>query len=106
MQLYKMLVILPSGGLTFIVGTQKWEFSSKVQRRPPADIFLNQSLPPKTPFGLHVHRCHGHGSPVKNRWKISKFRKKYKTLTLTLKICIMHENGFEELTLVLFDSLL
>jgi hypothetical protein len=41
---------LPSGGLTLIVGTQKWGFSCKVQRRPPADIFLNESLPPKTPL--------------------------------------------------------
>ncbi len=51
-----------SGGLTLIVGTQKWGFSCKIQRRPPADIFLNGSLPPKTPSGNHVH---GHGSPVK-----------------------------------------
>ncbi len=41
---------LPSGGLTLIVGTQKWGFSCKVQRRPPADIFLNESLRPKTPL--------------------------------------------------------
>ncbi len=34
-----------------------------------------------------------------------KFREKYKTLTLTLKICIMQDNGFKELTLVLFESL-
>ncbi len=31
--------------------------------------------------------------------------KKYETLTLTLKICILQENGFKELTLVLFESL-
>ncbi len=36
----------------------------------------------------------------------SKFcKKKYETLTLTLKICILQENGFKELTLVLFESL-
>jgi hypothetical protein len=39
--------VVPSGGLTLILGTQKWGFSCKVQRRPPADIFLNESLPPK-----------------------------------------------------------
>jgi hypothetical protein len=39
---------LPSGGLTLIVWTQKWGFSCNVQRRPPADMFLNESLPPKT----------------------------------------------------------
>ncbi len=33
------------------------------------------------------------------------FVKKYETLTLTLKICILQENGFEELKLVLFKSL-
>jgi hypothetical protein len=33
------------------------------------------------------------------------FRKKYQTLTHTLKICILQENGFEKLTLVLFESL-
>jgi hypothetical protein len=43
-------------------------------------------------------------------WKIVEvFRsfviKKYKTLTLTLKICILQENGVKELTLVLFESL-
>ncbi len=41
---------VPSGGLTLIVWTQKWGFSCKVQRRPPADIFLNESFPPKTPL--------------------------------------------------------
>ncbi len=75
---------IPSGGLTLIVGTQKWGFSCKVQRRSHADIFLNESLPPKTPCGHHVHGRHGHGSPVKNRWRFSKFRKKYETLTITL----------------------
>ncbi len=39
---------VPSGGLSLIVGTQKWRFSCKVLRRPPADI-LNESLPPKPP---------------------------------------------------------
>ncbi len=29
---------------------QKWGFFCKVQRRPPADIFSNESLPPKTPL--------------------------------------------------------
>ncbi len=73
--LYSRLYI-PSGGLTLIVGTQKWGFSCKVQRRPPADIIVNESLPPKTPCGHHVHGRHGHGSSVKNRWRISNFRKK------------------------------
>jgi hypothetical protein len=35
---------IPSDGLTLIVGTQKWGFSCKVERRPPADIFLNGSF--------------------------------------------------------------
>jgi hypothetical protein len=29
-----------------------------------------------------------------------------KTLTFTLKICILQENGFKEPTLILFDSLI
>jgi hypothetical protein len=68
---------------------------------------LNESLPPKAPCRHHVQGRHGHGSPVKNRLGFSKFRKKkkYGTLTLTLKICILQENGFEEFTLVLFESL-
>ncbi len=41
---------VPSGGLTLIVWAQKWGFSCKVQRRPPADMFLNESLPSKTPL--------------------------------------------------------
>jgi hypothetical protein len=32
-------------------------------------------------------------------------KKKNETLTLTLKTCILQENGFKELTLVLFESL-
>jgi hypothetical protein len=47
---------IPSGGLTLIVGTQKWGFPCQVQRRPPADIFLNESLPPKTPLPVGKRR--------------------------------------------------
>jgi hypothetical protein len=50
---------VPSGGLTLIVGTQKWGVSCKVQRRTPADIILNESLPSKSPCGHHVHGRHG-----------------------------------------------
>jgi hypothetical protein len=67
---------VPSGGLTLVVGTQQWGISCKVQRRPPADIILNESLLPKIPRGHHVHGLHGHASPVKNRWRFSKFRKR------------------------------
>jgi hypothetical protein len=45
-----MISKIPSGGLTLIVWTQKWGFSCEVQRRPPADIILNESLPQKTPL--------------------------------------------------------
>ncbi len=45
----KSIFKVPSGGLALIVGTQKWGFCCEVQRRPPADIFLNESLPTKTP---------------------------------------------------------
>ncbi len=61
--------------------------------------------PRKPPCGHHVYGRHGQGSPVKNRWRFSKFWKKYETLTITLKICILQENESKELTLVLFESL-
>jgi hypothetical protein len=64
-----------------------------------------KAYPQKTPCGHHVHDCHGHGSAVKNRLRFSKFRKKYETLTLTSKICILRENRFKAITLVLFESL-
>ncbi len=42
-------------------------------------------------------------------WKIVKdfqsFLKRFETLILTLKICILQEDGFKELALVLFESL-
>ncbi len=41
---------VPSGGLNLIVGTKKWGFSCKVPRQPLAEIFLHESLPPKTPL--------------------------------------------------------
>jgi hypothetical protein len=41
---------------------------------------------------------------VKNRWfsKFCKKKKKYETLSFTLKICTLQENGFRELTLFVF----
>jgi hypothetical protein len=66
-------------------------------------MFLNESLK-KPPCGHHVHGRHGHGSPVKNRCRLSNLCKKFETLTLTLKICILQEKGFKEITLVFFES--
>jgi hypothetical protein len=68
-----------------------------------------KTYPRKPPCRHHVHGSHGHGSPVKNRLRFSKFSLKKEeenneTLTLTLKICVLQENGFKELTLVLFES--
>ncbi len=101
------MLYVPSGGLTLSVGIQKWGFSWIVHKRPPADIIPNESLLPTTPppRGHHVYGRHCHGSPVKNRWRFSKFCKKYETLSVTLKICTLQENGFEELKLALFESL-
>ncbi len=62
------------------------------------------AYPRKPTCGHHVHGRHGHDSPVKNLWDFQS-RKKYETLTLTLKICILQEKEFKELTLVLFESL-
>jgi hypothetical protein len=41
--------LVPSGGPTLMVGNQIWGFSCEVQRQPPANISLNESLPQKTP---------------------------------------------------------
>jgi hypothetical protein len=97
---------IPSGGLTLIIRTQKWGGSCKVQRRPPADI-LNESIPPENPQRTP---CSWPPWPWFSHEKVLKifqffYKKKYKTLTLTLEICILQENGFKELTLVLFQSL-
>jgi hypothetical protein len=75
--------VSPSGGPTLIVGTQNWGLSCKVKRQPPADIFLNESLPPKLPCGHHVHGRHGHGVE-----DFQSFLKKYETLTLTLYLAL------------------
>ncbi len=80
----------------------------------PCGHLLKWKPTPENPHAGHnVHGRHGHGSPVKTRWRFSKFckkntkltklRKKYETLTL--KLCILQENGFKELTLVLLESL-
>jgi hypothetical protein len=82
-----------------IVGIQKWELSCKVRRRPPVDIFLNESLPPlKTPLRTPCSWPPWLWFSCEKSLKI-KFRKKNGTLTLTLKICILQGNGFKELTL-------
>jgi hypothetical protein len=43
--------------------------------------------------------------PWENVEDFQSFEKKYETLTLTLKICILNGNEFKELTLVLLESL-
>jgi hypothetical protein len=75
------------------------------QRRPPADIFLHESLLPKTPLKTPCPWQPWPWFSRKNSQKIFKVFEEYETLTLTLKICKLQENGFEQLTLVLFESL-
>jgi hypothetical protein len=60
-----------------------------------------KDYPRKPPCGHHVHGRHGHGSLVKI---VEDFQSFVNTLTLTLKICILQENGFKKLTLVFFGS--
>jgi hypothetical protein len=99
---------VPPGGLTSIVGAQKWGGFLKNTEATPCGHLLKWELTPKTRCGCLVHGGHGHGSPVKNRWKIftlSWNRELYETLTFTLKICILQKVGFNELKLVLFESL-
>jgi hypothetical protein len=60
-------------------------------RKPPADTIFMAAMAMVLPWKI-VEDFQG-------------FVKKYKTLTLTLKIWILQENGFKELTLVLFESL-
>jgi hypothetical protein len=67
-------------------------------------MFLKESLPPKTPL---LTPCSWPPWPLSSReksLKIFNVSQQYETLTLTLKIYILQENGFEELT-VLFESL-
>jgi hypothetical protein len=67
---------LPSGGLTLIVGTQKWGFFLQSIEATPCGNLLKWKLTPENPWGHYVHGRHGHGSPVKNRWRFSKLSKK------------------------------
>ncbi len=80
-------------------------FLRSTEATPCEHLLKWQLTPRKPPCGHRVHDRHGHGSPVKNRWRFSKFCKKYETLALTLKIGILQDNGFKELELVLFGSL-
>jgi hypothetical protein len=68
-------------------------------------MFLNESLTPKTPLRTPCSWPPWAWFAREKSLKILKVSEKYETLTLTLKICILHENGFEELTLSLFESL-
>jgi hypothetical protein len=83
---------VPSGGLTLIVRAQKWGFSCKVQRRSPADIFLNESLPPKTPLWTPCpwppcswFTCEKLLKIFKVLWKIRNFDPHFKNLYLARK---------------------
>jgi hypothetical protein len=98
---------LPSGGLTLILGTQKWGFSCKVQRRPPCGHLLKWKLTPKNPLRTPCSWPPWLMFSREKSLKIFKVLKRtYETSTLTLKICILQWNEFKELTLVLFESLI
>jgi hypothetical protein len=56
--------------------------------KPPADIMFMAAMAMVLPWKI-----------VEDFQSFVK-KKKYETLTLTLKICILQENGFKELTLV------
>jgi hypothetical protein len=95
----KLPCSIPSGGLTFIVWTQKWGFSCEVQKQPHADMFLNESLlPPKTPLRTP---CSWPPWPWFSREKSLKIRKKKKKNTkffprpkVTLAACSqLHASG-------------
>ncbi len=80
------LYYMPSGGLTLIVGTQKMGVFLQSTEATPFGHLLKWKLTPENPpCRHHVHDRHGHGSPVKYRWRFSKFCKKYETLALTFK---------------------
>jgi hypothetical protein len=62
-------------------------------------MFWNQSLTPKNPPTDTMFMA---AMAMVLPWKIAEdfqsYVKKYQTLTLTLKMCILQENGFKELT--------
>jgi hypothetical protein len=91
---------VPSGGLTLIVGTQKWGFSCEVQRRPPADIILNESLPPRTPLRTPCSwppwpwfTCEKSLKIFKVSWNIRNFDPHFKNLYLARKWVYRAEIG-------------
>ncbi len=86
---------VPSGCVTLIIGTKNGDFLAKYRGDPlRASSCMKAYYPRKPPCGHHVHGRHGNGSPVKNRWIFWRFCKKYDTLTLTIKICILQDYGF------------
>ncbi len=69
---------VPSVGLTLSVGPQMWGVFMKSTEATPCEHFSKWKLTPKKPpCGHHVHGRRGHGSPVKNRWRL-KFVKNMK----------------------------
>jgi hypothetical protein len=66
------LLKIPSGGLDFDYRDPKMGVFLQSEEATPCGHLLTWTL---TPCGHHVH---GHGSPVKNRWRFSKFCKKKK----------------------------
>ncbi len=95
--------VVPSGGLTLSVDTQKWGFSWKLHRRPPADIIVNGSLPPKTPLWTSCPWPPWQWFSREKLLKIFKLCEKKKQpeiLSVTSIICILPEIGFKELKLV------
>ncbi len=77
-------------------------FLPSIEATPCGHLLKWKLTPQKPPCGHRVHSRHCQGSPMKNRWR---FSKQYKTLTLTLKICIFQKWVQQQLTLVLFESL-
>ncbi len=83
---------LPSGGLTLSVRAQKWGLPWKVQRRHLADIFPNESLPPKPPLWTPCpwppwprFSCEKSLKIFEVLWKIRNFERHFKNLDLAGK---------------------
>ncbi len=85
----KMGVFLESTEATPCGHLLKWKLTPE---NPPVDTMFMAAIAMVLPWKI-VEGCQ------------SFVKKIYETLTLTFKICILQENGFKELALVLFESL-
>ncbi len=85
---------------------EKGKYNSNVKLKlTPCGPFSKWKLTPENPLWTPCPRPPWPWFSCEKSLKIFKVLWKFITLTLTLKICILQENAFKELALVLFESL-